>query len=104
MTGFEEETMEYIYMKYSHLPSCRLEKKDFENIFTYLHLYPTERQATRILDCSKYYLGEKLFPGIKWLAAHLEEIFWGDRLSQWNHTPFFPSSVTCKFFFLFLFK
>jgi hypothetical protein len=100
LTGFEDEVIEYVCDKYLMVPGCPFERNsEFQKMLTYLHLYPTLRQAPRILDCSGYFM-ETLKIGIKWMAGVANEIQWEDRLHKWNHTPLLPTNVTCKFIYL----
>jgi hypothetical protein len=76
-TGFEEETLDYVWEKYSIIPGCPLERKsDFITMLGYLHLYPTIHQAPIVLDCSKYFLENPVKLAIEWFATNLDEIHW----------------------------
>jgi len=65
----------------------------------YIHLYPTEDLIEDMLCTQRISVDRKSFykcilPLARRWASNIDHIRWGDRLSRWNHHPYFPVDVT----------
>ncbi len=91
-TGFPFETLKYVYDKYWHFGQWK--PLDMVNIYRYIHLYPTYRQAPIFYDFGKSQFHRNVIEELPGLASCLDEINWDDRLDPWNHSPQFPKFFT----------
>lgn len=74
-TGYASWVLVYIWDKYlSFFDMHKISPEDFYQILMFIHLYPTHRQAFRVLHCGKTYLTTQLLPKMKIIASFLDEI------------------------------
>jgi len=93
-TGYEETTLEYLWIKYCGQTTIIKTPLDLYRILKYIHRYPTYRQVYDVLQISDFTFHQKYLPMFEYLSLALNEIQWEDRLSVWNHVPHFPYLVT----------
>ncbi len=75
------------------IPQALHNPKYFFIGYKFIHRY-LSRNDTDVLGCSNFTLHSKVLPLLSGLANTYNEIFWDDRLNEYNHTPYFPTNVT----------
>lgn len=93
-TGYDLEVLEYVFQKYCGYGTPIGKPKRLFQLYKYIHKYPMWRQLREDLGMSQFTFGEKMLPAFQYLSQNLEEIYWEDRLSPFNHGHHFPLYVT----------
>jgi hypothetical protein len=101
-TGYQAWVLIYLWNAYSQV-LVEMTPEDLYTVFVYIHLYPTHRQARRVLRQSKSYVTRTLLPTMHKLAALMHEVDWNQRLDPFNHTTLFPPCFTGYFSKFYLF-
>jgi len=94
-TGYPPWVLIYIWEKHERAFEHHfMQPFDFYVILLYIHLYPTHRQAYRVLGVSKRYVTKVLLPNLQYIAGFLDEISWQSRLNPFNHVMELPLAFT----------
>jgi hypothetical protein len=92
--GHSEDILQYIWENYCGVNTPITKPIDLFRVYKYIHRDLVRRQCYDI-SCSKWYIHYNVINSyLPYLATHMNEIHWSDRLSPWNHGEYFPIYVT----------
>jgi hypothetical protein len=93
-TGYSSEILQYVWNKYCGFATPISRPIDLYRAYKFIHLDYSRRQSYQ-LPCSKWSLHYRVInTSLSYLSCYMNEIYWSNRLSVWNHAEYFPIYVT----------